>query len=179
MSFAFVSGRISLDFVGTLKWRNREQSEEQLTEPDRLADWARAGQLIDEPLLVTPAKLARAVAVREALYRAVVQAIEGGEPDPAAVKMLNEAARRRPLTLRLVEGRLRRSGSVEQLLSSVIRDGLELLGGEQLQQVRQCTGQDCTRLFLDTSRAGKRRWCGMAECGNRAKVAAFRRRQHT
>ena len=32
-------------------------------------------------------------------------------------------------------------------------------------------------LFLDTSRAGRRRWCSMATCGNRQKVAAYRRRR--
>jgi predicted RNA-binding Zn ribbon-like protein len=43
--------------------------------------------------------------------------------------------------------------------------------------LRGCSNPRCTRLFVDTSRAGNRRWCGMTECGNAAKVAAFRARQ--
>jgi predicted RNA-binding Zn ribbon-like protein len=30
---------------------------------------------------------------------------------------------------------------------------------------------------VDTSRSGERRWCSMAGCGNKAKVAEFRQRQ--
>jgi hypothetical protein len=41
--------------------------------------------------------------------------------------------------------------------------------------VKACEGQVCSLLSLDkTARA--RRWCSMAICGNRAKVAAFRAR---
>jgi predicted RNA-binding Zn ribbon-like protein len=43
--------------------------------------------------------------------------------------------------------------------------------------VRQCAGQDCVRHFYDDSRTGRRRWCEMAICGNRAKVSAFTKRK--
>jgi predicted RNA-binding Zn ribbon-like protein len=43
--------------------------------------------------------------------------------------------------------------------------------------VRQCAGEDCVRHFYDNSRTGRRRWCEMAMCGNRAKVSAFAKRQ--
>ncbi len=43
--------------------------------------------------------------------------------------------------------------------------------------VRQCAGEDCMRHFYDDSRTGRRRWCEMAICGNRAKVSAFAKRQ--
>jgi predicted RNA-binding Zn ribbon-like protein len=32
-------------------------------------------------------------------------------------------------------------------------------------------------LFVDTSRKGDRRWCSMSACGNKAKVAGFRKRE--
>ncbi|MBV7483963.1 CGNR zinc finger domain-containing protein [Bordetella sp. BOR01] len=44
---------------------------------------------------------------------------------------------------------------------SLIADGL-------LPRLHECEG--CTWLFLDTSRGGRRRWCSMATCGNRAKA---------
>jgi predicted RNA-binding Zn ribbon-like protein len=53
---------------------------------------------------------------------------------------------------------------------------LELLGGDEIRLVRECDGPSCTRLYVDSSRAGNRRWCSNTECGNQAKVAAFRRR---
>jgi len=42
--------------------------------------------------------------------------------------------------------------------------------------IRECPGEDCGYLFRDTSR-GRRRWCSMKTCGNRAKVQRFRDRQ--
>jgi predicted RNA-binding Zn ribbon-like protein len=58
----------------------------------------------------------------------------------------------------------------------VARDCIDLLGGPLSGRVRNCSGEGCGVLFLDTSRQGLRRWCSMAACGNTAKVQAFRRR---
>lgn len=41
-------------------------------------------------------------------------------------------------------------------------------------RIGACPGHDCGWLFLNTS--GRRRWCQMAVCGNRAKQAAHARR---
>ena len=43
-------------------------------------------------------------------------------------------------------------------------------------EVRKCENPACVLWFRDTSKRGNRRWCSMAACGNRAKVAAHRRR---
>lgn len=51
----------------------------------------------------------------------------------------------------------------------------ELLCSPDRTLVRACPGHDCGWLFLD--RRGRRRWCSMATCGNRAKVRAFEARQ--
>jgi predicted RNA-binding Zn ribbon-like protein len=51
----------------------------------------------------------------------------------------------------------------------------ELLTSPQVAFVAACPGVDCGWLFLDRRR--RRRWCDMAACGNRAKVAAHARRQ--
>ena len=37
-------------------------------------------------------------------------------------------------------------------------------------RLRACAGHDCVLHFYDTSRAGKRMWCSMTGCGNRAKA---------
>ena len=46
----------------------------------------------------------------------------------------------------------------------------DLLSNPDVAKVHACPGVDCGWLFLDTR--GRRRWCDMAACGNRAKVAA-------
>ena len=61
-------------------------------------------------------------------------------------------------------------------LSRIARDAIELLAGSTAARVRECAAPDCAFLFLDTSRAGRRRWCAMARCGNREHVRKHRRR---
>ena len=55
----------------------------------------------------------------------------------------------------------------------------DLLVSLQPGQVRKCENPACTLWFADTKRGPKRRWCSMAACGNRMKVAAHRARRHT
>ena len=43
-------------------------------------------------------------------------------------------------------------------------------------RVKACRGNDCRWVFIDGSRNTSRRWCDMANCGNRAKMATFRDR---
>ncbi|MCZ0972623.1 CGNR zinc finger domain-containing protein [Streptomyces albulus] len=43
-------------------------------------------------------------------------------------------------------------------------------------QLRQCAGEGCALVYLDTSRGRRRRWCSSEVCGNRARVARHRRR---
>jgi predicted RNA-binding Zn ribbon-like protein len=62
------------------------------------------------------------------------------------------------------------------LLSTLARAAAELLGGPLSDRIRQCAGDGCALLFVDTSRSGHRKWCSMAGCGNKAKVASFRDR---
>ncbi|WP_328594241.1 CGNR zinc finger domain-containing protein [Actinomadura macrotermitis] len=39
-------------------------------------------------------------------------------------------------------------------------------------RIRDCEAPDCILWFLDVSRNGRRRWCSMSGCGNRAKARA-------
>lgn len=48
-------------------------------------------------------------------------------------------------------------------------DGIELLD-ERPDRLRRCEHERCTLWFVDTSKAGRRRWCSMQTCGNRAKA---------
>jgi predicted RNA-binding Zn ribbon-like protein len=54
----------------------------------------------------------------------------------------------------------------------------ELLCHGDFTQVRQCEHPDCTLWFYDRTNAHRRRWCTMALCGNRHKVAEHRKRQY-
>ncbi len=65
------------------------------------------------------------------------------------------------------------------LLAAVARDTVELLTDPAaLARLRRCEGDHCRRVYLDTSRGRRRRWCSSEVCGNRERVARHRRR-HT
>jgi predicted RNA-binding Zn ribbon-like protein len=51
----------------------------------------------------------------------------------------------------------------------------ELTGGHP-ERIRVCASDTCEWIFYDASRTGRRRWCDMATCGNRAKAARYRAR---
>ena len=64
--------------------------------------------------------------------------------------------------------------SVMQRLGQVAEQAAMLLAQEDFSRVRGCEHPACTLWFYDRTKAHRRRWCSMALCGNRAKVARFR-----
>jgi predicted RNA-binding Zn ribbon-like protein len=177
VTFVYVSGRRCLDFAGTMKHRHGSP-EELLTGPELLSDWAVQAGLLDAAIDVTDDDLAAALQLREAIYRTVSARIAGRRPQPADVGLLNERAREPQLTPQLLRsGATRRGGATPQLLASLAADLLDLLAGTDIENVKRCAHPDCSRLYVDASRAKNRHWCGMGTCGNKAKVQAFRARQ--
>lgn len=172
MKFVYVSGRQCLDFAGTLKHR-RSAREELLTDPGRLSEWAVQAGLLDADIAVTEDDLAAAIGLREAIYRVVTARLEAADVD-----LLNDRASQPRLTPRLDRtGSISRDGTASQLLAGLAADLLDLLAGGDIENVKGCAHPNCTRLYLDSSRAKNRHWCGMGTCGNKVKVQAFRARQ--
>ncbi|MFD8816042.1 CGNR zinc finger domain-containing protein [Streptomyces sp. NPDC059627] len=63
------------------------------------------------------------------------------------------------------------------LLAAVARDTVELLTDPVARAaIRECEGDNCPLVYLDTSRGRRRRWCSSEVCGNRERVARHRRR---
>jgi len=70
------------------------------------------------------------------------------------------------------------AGGVRRPLDALAWHCFLFLGTPAATHVRACPGRDCGWLFAD--RTGRRRWCRMEWCGNRAKARAHaRRRQAT
>jgi predicted RNA-binding Zn ribbon-like protein len=66
--------------------------------------------------------------------------------------------------------RLEGSGPVERVLALLAAEGV-------WERLKVCGADDCRWAFYDTSRNRSRTWCSMADCGNRAKVRAYRARR--
>ncbi|MEV6252206.1 CGNR zinc finger domain-containing protein [Nocardia sp. NPDC051929] len=172
--FTFVSGNLALDFAGTVMGRST-RFEDVLSTPAALADWIVAAGLLDSPPTADADTLARAVRLREAAYRMALAAARETAFDDGDRRTVNEFAEGVPPSISLrADGTVVRSGDADAALAAVARSAIELLGSRAL--VKECGRPVCTRLYVDTSRGGSRRWCDMTLCGNRAKSAAFRAR---
>jgi len=72
-----------------------------------------------------------------------------------------------------------REQRLEWLLAAIARSAAEIISEGPDAPVRICANPQCGLFFYDTSRTGKRRWCSMAVCGNRHKVAGHAKRLAT
>jgi predicted RNA-binding Zn ribbon-like protein len=70
-----------------------------------------------------------------------------------------------------------REGGLDWLLAAIARSGAEILVEGAKARIRRCANPGCELFFCDKSRTHRRRWCSMAICGNRQKVATFARRR--
>jgi predicted RNA-binding Zn ribbon-like protein len=182
------AGHVALDFTNTLSNRLSDNPHDWLSNYGNLVAWGElTGVLSDESgeLLRRWAKshpdeadqaLARAVDMREACYRILSAAVVDSDPQPADIDTLNKflAAALVHLQIAREEGDFKWTWNVEakdldRIVWLVIWATADLLNSELLGRVGECQGDGCGWLFLDTSRNRSRRWCSMAECGNRAK----------
>jgi predicted RNA-binding Zn ribbon-like protein len=176
--FHFRGGHPALDLVATVTGRLKPVQRELLAEPVDLARWLVAAGFAGSPLGATLADLECARKLREAIHAIVGTRLAGGEGAPADVAQVNAAAAGTPAIPQIGEdGRVRLQGGVSALLATLAGEAALLLGGDQAVRIRRCEADGCAMLFLDTSRSGERRWCSMKRCGNKAKVAEFRKRK--
>jgi len=183
----FYGGLPCLDFVNTLDWRGRDDPEEYLCSYGNVLEWSvLTGVLNDaeaERLEHSVSKsagsaaLARAIAFREAAYRLLLAVTHGEDPQRNDLHAVNEvisSARARAVLERT-------SFTFSWTFTAAKPDpdlplwrvSLSLAGlltSEELRHVRMCGGPECGWLFFDSSKNGKRRWCSMQGCGNRAKA---------
>lgn len=177
----FDSGRPCLDLVAT-----GAHPTEQLSHPARLREWLVGAGLV--PAGTTLDAVDDEWVHRFTEVRAYVAELARAElarrPAPRALRHINGLAAAPPPGIRAVrtpDGTWRRTLSeapaCAPLLAAVARDTVELLTDPAARALlRQCEGDNCRRLYLDTSRGRRRRWCSSEVCGNRERVARHRRR---
>jgi len=193
-SFELTGGALCLDFANTLGDRPRS-TEEHLARWTDLVDWGEQAFVISsreasalrrwgaQHERESVAALATAKELREVLYR-VYSALAAARPAPARdVSVLNGWLRDSLCHLRVTAHKGEYAWAwapapvPERILWPVVRSGADLLVSPERGQVRECQAETCSWLFVDRSRTGKRRWCSMRTCGNRAKVRRFHERQ--
>jgi predicted RNA-binding Zn ribbon-like protein len=108
--------------------------------------------------------------------------VEHRAPDPHAIETVNQALHARQV-IELVPSAdgcsvdHRHVGDpVDDALARLVDPLVRELASGNPDRIRICDNETCRWVFYDTSRTGKRRWCDMATCGNRAKAARHRAR---
>ena len=176
--FRFRGGHPALDLTATLQGRLKDSPRELLGEPEDLARWLAAAGLAPSDIACDSTAVRTARELREAIHQLVHAHLAGAKPPEHARKILNQVARRGSAPRQLsAEGEALLSGDALQRLAFVANEAIALLGGTDRGRLRKCENEGCAVLFVDLSRSGARRWCSMAACGNRNKVAEFRRRR--
>ena len=183
-----VGGHRALDFVNTWAGWAEPEGGDFLKSYDHLAVWASVSGLLDADAAKA---LRRRAATRRAEAEAVLQdarrfrtdlhALVLAPSDPKAVRGVNHVVRRAAAHAELATGtgpgaapRWSIGGGLERPLLAIAWAASELLTREDLASVGACPGDGCGWVFLDPR--GRRRWCSMQWCGNRAKVRAHAER---
>lgn len=182
-----VAGHVALEFCNTRAGWGTATPREYLTSPAALTAWAADNALLPNaggvpvgiPALGAPAVgpapvVVRAIALRSALYACAL-----GRADDRDWDHLATAARAARTLAVLRPGPTGRPArwvlptpaptlDPELVLHAVALTAEQLLTSPLAAGVAACPGQDCGWLFVDPR--GRRRWCSMAVCGNRAKA---------
>lgn len=183
----FVGGTPCLDLANTVVF-----IDDPLRRQDRLramadvVNWVRVGRIaasVSEALSGEEAELwlSRLRAIREQvdlIFRSVAHRRSPGADSLRDLLLhWSESLDRRDRLV--VEGaglRVEAGDARPPSLHAVVaQSAVELLLSRRVDRVRACPS--CGWLFVDTSRNGKRVWCDMAICGNRAKARRHRARQ--
>ncbi|PWG10986.1 hypothetical protein DF268_24550 [Streptomyces sp. V2] len=177
----FDAGRVCLDLLAT------SHPQERLDDVGALAGWISGVGLVPVGTALVRVDASWLVAFRElrgAVGRLVQACLQPeGTPYDHPLAHLNEAARPAPPAPRavLLDGTLTKQlldpPTCPALLATIARDALDLLTDPASREaLRQCEGDNCPIVYLDTSRGRRRRWCSSETCGNRERVARHRRR---
>ena len=183
-----IGGRLALDFANDLGPAPDFSWEELLRFllTSRIISPERSAQLLSLPdfdpqtasrLLTTARRL------EDSLQVCFAAMVDHESFSPSAVQPINDV-------LRVTEGHdelawqdpqwrlqfVAREDTLEWLLAAVARSAAEIIAEGSSAPLRICSNPACGLFFYDTSRTHRRRWCSMARCGNRHKVATFLRR---
>lgn len=178
----FLADNLALDFINS-EYGVAEQQHDCFTDDRSVIAWlTTAGVLTDE---VEPPRglLALARELRDNSRTLVKAAMNGTASEPTLVNSVLAAGRPQQKLEWHDEAQQFRLGIYPDVSKPAdllwpIADALvTLVTSEKFEFVRQCEAHDCILLFHDLSKSHRRRWCSMATCGNRMKVAAFRSRK--
>ena len=195
-SLALVAGDLALDFANTESGRGSDHHLNHLKSATDVLTWAKHANVISVAVAEQGCKqvkeqkqladnlLRRAVCLRQTVYDISSSLVQGVQPRDDILEAL---AGHHCETMS--HARLKQHGSRyawswncdEELgaavLGPIVQAAINLLTHQDRSRIKQCGGNQCGWLFVDTSKNNSRCWCDMRVCGNRSKVKAMRARK--
>jgi predicted RNA-binding Zn ribbon-like protein len=179
----FLAGHLALDFLNT-RMRVNGKIVDALRRDQDVWHWLKQAGLPVPKAAAGAARiplLNQALTLRENIRSLIEKRKAGRRGDPSVLNRFLSGAQSHPRIVwnqprSLKIEKVRRKDTVEALLGPVAEAAAELLAGADFHLVKRCEGEACLLWFRDHTKSHHRRWCSMALCGNRQKVAAYRRR---
>lgn len=173
-----------IEFANTLAMSDG-QPQDRVADPAALRDWLR-GHAVPTSR-VTLAQIESGLPafheLRGIIRGVVARLADGHGPTQRQLRSLNRALRDgvhyHQLNVssagdRFCVGQV--GDDLAQARSAIANSLAHYFADHDLDRLRICADDGCRWLFVDHSPAGRRRWCDMRTCGNRAKVARHRAR---
>ena len=166
----FPGGPLALDLLNTV-WRQSGHPVDWLCSDAAVAEFAASRSSVLSIGDLGPARSALLQA--RALIQRLFEAAAAGAIPPKLEAEIDAALTRARVGFKVgPEGAgifITGEDPANRLAIEALVNAIELLR-DWRDRVRSCEHEDCTIWFLDTSKAGRRRWCSMEVCGNRAKA---------
>jgi predicted RNA-binding Zn ribbon-like protein len=192
--YMMVGERLCMDFINTVSWReSAEKRRDWFTSYAKLVDWCIHAEVLTGKQAVAlllkaeeqPSEgvevLKHAIEMREVMYRIFKSISKETSPHPSDLERFNESVSHFYQNLQVIHEKdhyilkfKHTEKNLDTMLPPILQSAVDLLVSKNdLERVKQCEGDPCGWLFFDTSRNRSRRWCSMADCGNRAKARRF------
>lgn len=196
-SFDTNAGRLVLNFTNTVNERPGYDSStpatpiELLNSPEELLKWCGVIEFLSKSELSAITKewkadpdsaekmLRKIISIREELFNCFYSLISKNTISTSKLEVLNELIEKLPNRTLIKDGKDLKLcwpsslSILEKITAPIIQDAVDLLTTEDLSRLRVCGAQDCGWLFFDRSKNGRKRWCDMADCGNREKQRKY------
>jgi predicted RNA-binding Zn ribbon-like protein len=189
--FIFVGEHPAIDFANTVATPHGQLEDFLRSWPDMVQWFSEAGLSQDPSLNLPVSRGAEALKsvfkLRETWITMLTKLISGGKVTDEFLESLNSL-----LAEDIFYETLQRDGkkgfqclrSASQLhgenlgLAILARRIADFLATANLNHLHRCANTaTCSLYFYDTTKNHRRQWCSVAACGNRHKVAEFRKRQ--
>ena len=185
----FIGNALCLDFINTLTWRGTPWPHDYLRSYGDLIEWSKRAGILDGAEAAELHKkagkdrrrgdgvLGAARELREAIHGLITSAARGKGHAAADIAALNRVLAKAPRRHGLAKADkgfvwklAERPRTLDAMLFPIAESAGQTLVAAEAARLKSCASPECGWIFLDTTRGNRRRWCDMADCGNRVKA---------